>query len=146
MNDLTVANCVFCGIADGSEPAGIVYQDDLAVAFMDIRPATPGHLLVIPRCHCASLANLDPAIAAHLMWLAVPLDAALRSSGLRCQGVSLLLADGEAAGQDVFHVHLHLIPRFGGDGVHLSAQRTSPARAQLDETAARIRSALISPG
>ena len=103
-------NCIFCRIVAGAEPASMVHQDEMAVAFMDIRPATPGHLLIVPRHHCVSLVNLEPGIAAHLMRVAVRLDVAIRSSGVRCQGVNLLLADGEAAGQDVFHVHLHLIP------------------------------------
>jgi histidine triad (HIT) family protein len=146
MNDHTDANCVFCRIVAGMEPASMVHQDEVAVAFMDIRPATPGHLLVVPRYHCSSFTDLDPGNAAHLMRIAEPQDAALRASGLRCQGVNLFLADGEAAGQDVFHVHLHLIPRFEGDGMRITAQWTSPSRAELDETAAGIRSALISPG
>ncbi|MDP3046460.1 MAG: HIT domain-containing protein [Chloroflexota bacterium] len=92
------ASCIFCRIVGGTEPASMVHQDGMAVAFMDIRPATPEHVLVVPRLHCASLVNLEPDIAAHLMRVAVRLDAAMRSSGVRCQGVMLLLADGEAAG------------------------------------------------
>jgi histidine triad (HIT) family protein len=137
--------CVFCRIVAGAEPASMVHQDEVAVAFLDIRPVTPGHLLVVPRQHLASLVDLDPEIAAHLMRVAVRLDRALRSSGLPCQGVNLFLADGEAAGQDVFHVHLHLFPRFEGDGVRLSADWARPARGDLDELAERIRSALLSP-
>jgi diadenosine tetraphosphate (Ap4A) HIT family hydrolase len=124
----------------------MVHQDEVAVAFMDIRPATPGHLLIVPRHHCASLVDLDPEIAAHLMRVAVRLGAAIRSSGVHCQGVNLFLADGEAAGQDVFHVHLHIFPRFPGDAVRLSADWGRPTRGELDEVASRIRSALISPG
>ncbi len=110
MSEPADAGCIFCRIVAGTEPASMVHQDQVAVAFMDIQPVTPGHLLVVPRLHCASLVNLEPDIAAHLMRVAVRLDVAIRSSGVRCQGVNLLLADGEAAGQDVFHVHLHLIP------------------------------------
>lgn len=146
MSQPAEADCIFCRIAAGTEPASMVHQDHLAVAFMDIRPVTPGHLLVVPRHHCASLVDLDPDIAAHLMRVAVRLDRAIRSSGVHCHGVMLLIADGEAAGQDVFHVHLHLFPRFPGDAVRLSADWGRPTRGELDEVAGRIRSGLISPG
>jgi histidine triad (HIT) family protein len=146
MSDTADADCIFCRILAGTEPASLVHQDEVAVAFMDIRPVTPGHLLIVPRQHRASIVDLDPDIAAHLMRVAVRLDRAIRSSGVHCQGVNLFLADGEAAGQDVFHVHLHLFPRLPGDGVRLIADWGRPARDDLDEVARRIRSALISPG
>jgi histidine triad (HIT) family protein len=145
MSEPDYADCVFCRIVAGTEPASMVHEDEIAVAFMDIRPATPGHLLVVPRHHCASLVDLAPDIAAHLMRMAVRLDAAIRWSGVRCQGVNLFLADGEAAGQDVFHVHLHLIPRFRGDCMRISAAWGTPTRGELDEVGSRIRAALISP-
>jgi diadenosine tetraphosphate (Ap4A) HIT family hydrolase len=71
------------------------------------------------------------------------LAAALRASGLRCEGINFFLADGEAAGQEVFHVHLHVIPRFAGDGFHLSIDRIpQPSRADLEATATRVRGAM----
>jgi histidine triad (HIT) family protein len=113
---------------------------------MDIRPATPGHPLVVPRCHRASRVDMEPEIAVHLMRLAARPDAALRAPGALCQGVNLLLADGGAASQDAFYVPLNLVPRSHGDGSRLTAAWASPAREELVELAARIRSALISPG
>ncbi len=152
--NLTAAepDCVFCHIIAGRAPAAFVYEDDSAVAFMDIRPVNAGHLLVVPRAHAASLADMDAASAAHLMAIAHRLDAALRASGLTCDpavpdragGVNLFLADGEAAGQDVFHVHLHVFPRFAGDGVRITANWKSPGRDALAADAARIRAALAS--
>jgi len=116
--------CIFCDILAGTAPADFVHQDDLCVAFMDIRPINPGHVLVVPHQHTALLTGLAPGSVGHILLVAQRVDAALRTSGLKCDGVNLFLADGRSAGQEVMHVHLHVIPRFIGDGHHL---RFSPA-------------------
>lgn len=137
--------CVFCDIVSGQAPSSFVYQDEVAVAFMDIRPVTPGHLLVVPRDHATHLADLDPEVGAYVFRVGMRLAAALRRSGLRCEGVNLYLADGEAAGQEVWHVHLHVLPRFQGDGFGLRFgpdYGRRPGRDTLDDTAAAIRRAL----
>ena len=138
-----MGDCVFCEIVAGSAAASLVHDDDRVVAFLDIRPVTPGHLLVIPKRHAADLAALDEATGGHLFRVAMRLAGALRRSGLRCEGVNLFLADGEAAGQEVFHVHLHVFPRFAGDGFRLDADwsAASPSRAELDRIADLIRRA-----
>jgi diadenosine tetraphosphate (Ap4A) HIT family hydrolase len=133
--------CIFCDIVSGAAPASFVHRDEYCVAFMDIRPVNRGHLLVVPIGHATHLADMDAETAAHLSRVAHGLAAALRRSGLRCEGVNLFLADGEAAGQEVFHVHLHVLPRFRGDGFGL---RFGPdyvvrSREELDEAAAAIR-------
>jgi histidine triad (HIT) family protein len=89
--------CIFCQILAGDSPASFVYRDETCSAFMDIQPVNPGHLLVIPNAHARYLANLESETAAHLMRVAHRLNAALRSSGLWCEGVNYFLADGEAA-------------------------------------------------
>jgi histidine triad (HIT) family protein len=108
---------------------------------MDIRPVVQGHMLVVPRTHAASLADLDYADGGHLFALGQRATAAVRASALHCEGVNLFLADGEAAGQDVFHVHLHVIPRYEGDGFSLSfpPQYSVRPRRELDEAAASLR-------
>ena len=108
---------------------------------MDRAAANPGHLLVVPRSHASSLADLDGATGAHLFGVAMRMAAAVRASGVRCEGVNLFLADGEAAGQDVFHVHLHVLPRWRGDGFRVDGAWSFPERSELDEVAAAIRSA-----
>ncbi|MBN1247044.1 MAG: HIT family protein, partial [Anaerolineae bacterium] len=108
--------CPFCEIAAGRGCASIFYQDELVMAFLDINPITVGHSLVIPRFHASHLADLDEATGRRLFTVAQRTAAAIRATGLRCEGINLWLADGEAAFQDVFHVHLHVIPRFRGDG------------------------------
>ena len=140
--------CVFCEIAAGRSPASVVARDDRSIAFMDIRPVTPGHLLVIPNAHLPSLADLPEDLAAHLFVLATRLAAAVRRSGLPCEGVDLFLADGEAAGQEVFHAHLHVIPRWSGDGFRIEIGAyadPAPGRDELDANAASIRGALAAP-
>ena len=142
--DTAVTDCVFCGIERGHVEGSRVYADERVLAFLDIRPVTTGHTLVVPRAHGASLAELEPEDGAAMMRPAMTVAAALRRSGLPCDGVNLWLADGEAAGQDVFHVHLHVVPRYEGDGFGL---RFPPdyrvrERAELDDTAESIRNAL----
>ena len=137
---VAAADCIFCQIVAGEAEASIVHDDGDILAFMDIRPVTPGHLLVIPKRHAPFLADLDEATAARMFVVAQRLAAALRASGLRCEGVNLFLADGEAAFQEVFHVHLHVFPRFAGDTFRISADwSVTPSRPELDAQAERIR-------
>src|SRR5688500_9546529 len=112
---------------------------------MDVQPVNPGHLLVVPVRHAASLAELDEPTAGYLMQVAHRLAAAVRQSGLWCEGVNLFLADGEAAMQEIFHVHLHVFPRYRQDGFGLRFgpnYETRPPRTELERAAALIRGAL----
>jgi len=136
-------DCIFCAILAGRQPASFVYRDERCAAFLDIRPVNPGHTLVVPIRHAANLAELDPEDGAQMFRVARRLAAMLRRSGLRCEGVNLFLADGEAAGQEIFHVHLHVLPRFRGDGFGLRfppGYGQHPPRAELDQIARRIES------
>ena len=109
---------------------------------MDIAPVNPGHLMVVPRGHAAALADLDEETGAHLFVVAMRMAAAVRESGARSEGINLFLADGEAAFQEVFHVHLHVLPRWRGDSFRIDADWTArPDRAELDAVAASIRAA-----
>lgn len=140
-----MSDCVFCGIAAGNVPASKVWEDDNSCAFLDIRPVNSGHILVIPNRHAASLEELEEADGAELFEVARRLAAALRRSGVKCEGVNLHLADGPAAGQEVFHVHLHVIPRFKGDGCGLRLPPgfgANPPRPELEALAEKIRNAL----
>ncbi len=140
-----MSDCIFCRILAGGAPVSFVYRDERCAAFMDIQPVTAGHLLVIPNRHAADLSELDPEDGAQIFRVGQRLAAALRRSGLPCEGVNLFLADGVAAGQEIFHVHLHVIPRFRGDGFGLRFPPTygqHPSRVELDETAGRIKEAL----
>jgi histidine triad (HIT) family protein len=138
-------NCIFCKILANQIPSSKVYSDDLCTAFLDIRPVNTGHLLVIPNEHSSFLSGLEPDTGAQMFRVAQRLAQALRDSGVPCDGINLLLADGEVAGQEVFHVHLHVFPRFTGDGFRLHfgpSYGASPAKAELDAMADRIRAVL----
>jgi histidine triad (HIT) family protein len=140
-----MADCIFCQIVAGDADASTVWTDHICTAFMDIQPVNPGHVLVVPNAHAAYLADLEEVVAAHLMAVGHRLVAALRSSGLRCEGVNMFLADGEAAMQEIFHVHLHVFPRFAGDGFGLRFgpdYSRKPGREALAAAAQRIRAAL----
>jgi diadenosine tetraphosphate (Ap4A) HIT family hydrolase len=135
--------CIFCRIVTGEAPASIVYEDDIVVAFLDTRPINAGHTLIIPRRHAVQLADMQPLEAAPTWEAARKVTAGLRTSGLRCDGVNFHLADGAAAGQEVMHVHLHVIPRWRNDGAGLRRPPgfgTQPPRAELDVIANAIRS------
>jgi histidine triad (HIT) family protein len=131
-------NCIFCKIIDKKMPASIVYQDEICLAFMDVKPVTPGHVLVIPREHVAGLADLSPDIGGHLFQVGQKIAAGLRKSQIRCEGINFFLADGAVAFQTVFHVHLHVIPRYKGDGFRLMFgpnYNNLPDRSELDRLA-----------
>lgn len=137
--------CVFCDIVAGRVPASVVYRDERVCAFMDIRPVNPGHLLVIPLAHAAGLTTLESGTGAQMFRVGQRLAEAIRRSGVRCEGINVLLADGEAAGQEVFHVHLHVIPRYLGDGFgfHYGPDfGVLPDRTVLEATARAVREAL----
>ena len=137
--------CVFCGIVAGEIEASVVDDDDDVVAFLDVQPITEGHTLVVPRRHYGSAADLDPRSADALWRAALRVAAALRRSGVRCEGVNFLASDGAAAGQEVPHLHLHVVPRYSGDGFGFRfppAHAERPPRSELDATAKRIREAL----
>jgi len=138
-------SCIFCQIVSGAAPASIVYRDELCTCFMDIQPVNAGHVLIVPNRHATNLQEMPEETVAHLFRMAQRLGAALRRTDLRCEGVNLSLADGEAAGQEVFHVHLHVFPRYRGDGFGLRFgpnYTTKPPRDQLDAAAARIAAAM----
>ncbi|HEY2205691.1 MAG TPA: HIT family protein [Pseudonocardia sp.] len=135
--------CVFCAIAGGRQPASVVADEGDVLAFCDIQPVRPGHLLVVPRAHADGLADLPDAAGRAMFALARRLAGAVRRSGLPCDGVNLFMADGIAAGQEVEHVHLHVLPRVARDGaVRISARWSLPPRAELDATAGQVRAAL----
>lgn len=138
--------CVFCAIVHGQADASIVHEDESVVAFMDLRPVNPGHLLVVPRTHAVGLEDLQENVGVQVWKVAHRLGRALRRSGLRCEGVNLLLADGEAAFQEVFHVHLLVIPRFAGDPFRIDSDWHVHQREQLDETSAAVRNGLAALG
>ncbi len=134
--------CIFCRIVAGESPASVFYEDDVVLGLMDIGPVTRGHAMIIPKEHAASLADLDEATGRHLWTITQRTAAAIRESGIRCEGINLFLADGEAAFQEVFHVHMHVLPRYEGDRFKLVVDwGARPSREELDHVARQIEKA-----
>jgi diadenosine tetraphosphate (Ap4A) HIT family hydrolase len=142
------AACVFCRIIAGQAEASLVYRDDSVTAFMDIHPITPGHLLLVPNFHSPDLAHLPDEYGAQLFVIGRRIAQTMRRSGLRCEGVNFLLADGQAAGQTVFHTHLHIIPRYAGDGFGFRRRMFvgPPSREELQAVGESLRNALRMSG
>lgn len=136
------SDCIFCRIVSGDAEATMVYEDEQVVAFLDIAAATPGHLMVAPRAHLDSLADIDAGTGTRMFTVAQRMATALRNSGLQCDGINLFYADGEAAFQEVFHAHLHVIPRYAGDGFTIDADWGRPSRSELDQVGRQIRAVL----
>ena len=119
--------CVFCAIAARQAEASVAYEDETVVAFMDLHPVTPGHLLVVPRGHAVGLEDLDAATGAHVWSVGHAMARALRRSTLRCEGINVLVCDGEVA----FHRpqrggRLAGLERFHGQSVELEPELFHP--------------------
>jgi diadenosine tetraphosphate (Ap4A) HIT family hydrolase len=135
-------SCTFCRIVEGTDPASVVYQDDLVVAFLDVMPINPGHTLIVPRRHIAFLSEVEPDEGARMFLVGRNIDRALRASKLRVDGVNLILNDGAEAGQRVFHTHLHVIPRVLGDSLIRDLNAEMPTREELEAVAQQLRDQL----
>lgn len=137
-----IPDCIICKLLSGELEVSMVYQDECCSAFMDIQPVNAGHMLVVPNTHASYLAELKEEEGAQIFRIAQRLAAVLRLGVVKCEGVNLFLADGEAAGQEVFHVHLHVFPRYVGDGFRLvlpPAYSQKPEREELNALAGKIR-------
>lgn len=136
-----MSGCVFCAIVAGEASSHGVYEDEHTVAFMDINPATDGHLLVIPKRHAPDLWSIPEEDGAAVFRSVRRVAQALRE-GLEPDGLNVLQSNGAAALQTVFHYHVHLIPRYHGDGIHVPLMRAPGDRSRLAEFAERVRAAL----
>jgi len=140
-------NCIFCDIVRGAAEVSVCYEDPLALAFLDIQPVNPGHTLVVPREHFESLVDLPEELANHLFQVATRLGTIVRKIS-RAEGLNIVVNSGAAAGQDVFHYHVHIIPRMQGDGFDIPLPfpgASLPERNALDAYAARIHAELHDP-
>jgi histidine triad (HIT) family protein len=130
--------CLFCRIVAGDVPAQRVYDDELTVAFMDINPTARGHVLVVPRAHASDLLDIGADDLAACMATAQHV-AGWQLSRLNADGVNLLQSTGRAASQVIFHFHVHVIPRYEGDGVVNPLQRGPGDRDEIAAVAAQLR-------
>lgn len=133
-------NCIFCKIANGEIPSATVYEDDEFRAILDLGPASKGHALILPKNHFKDICEVDEATAGKLFPLAAKIGAAMKK-GLDADGFNVVQNNGSSAGQTVFHLHVHVIPRYEGGPTIVS---WDPGKAESDEltkTADMIKSA-----
>lgn len=134
----SIMETIFTKIINREIPADIVYEDELVLAFLDNTPINHGHTLVIPKKPFTNVFDGDPETLAHIMKVGQKIALALKASGL-AEGVNLFMNNGAAAGQEVFHSHLHVIPRHTGDNVFRKPNHV----AVTAETFAQTKSQLI---
>jgi histidine triad (HIT) family protein len=133
--------CIFCRIVAKQIPATVVHEDADTLAFMDIGQVNPGHVLVAAKAHAENIYALQDAQAAALFRSAARVARAIRDA-FAPEGMSVYQANGKAAGQTVFHFHIHLVPRHEGDGMALAWPVKNPPREKLQEYAEKIRARL----
>ena len=133
-----MSDCVFCKIVAGQIPSTKVYEDEHTLAFMDLGQVNPGHVLVAVKKHAPHLFELDETQAAAVARACVKVSKAIQSA-FKPEGLSVYQANGKAAGQTVFHYHVHLLPRHAGDGMELTWPVKNPPREKLEDYAAKIR-------
>ena len=136
-----MTDCVFCKIVARQIPSTVVFEDESTLAFMDTGSVNPGHVLVACKAHVDNVFGLDERQAA-AMFQTVARVARAINRAFSPQGVSIYQANGVAAGQTVFHAHIHVVPRHEGDGMDLVWPAKHPPRAALEQAAERIRGAL----
>ena len=136
-----MSDCVFCKIVAKQIPATVVHEDAHTLAFMDIGQVNPGHVLVAVKKHAENIYALDDTQAAELFKAAARIARAI-GAAFNPEGLSVYQANGKAAGQTVFHLHLHLVPRHAGDGMELTWPVKNPPREKLAEYAEKIKAKL----
>ena len=147
MTTPATGHCIFCDIIHGAAEVSMCYEDSDSLAFMDIQPVNAGHTLVVPRQHFESFQDLPHDLGMHLFEVAMKLGPVVRRVSGQ-EGMNLVVSSGTSAGQDVYHFHIHLIPRRAGDGFEVNlpfSGSSMPDRTQLDAMAARIISSLRDP-
>ena len=134
-------DCIFCKLANGIFPTNSIYEDDDFNVILDVNPGNRGHALIIPKQHFDDLFQVDDEVAAKIMPLAKKIAAAVKKV-TGCDGVNVLQNNGLAAGQTVFHIHVHIIPRFNDDELGLEWNHKSFTDEELAATAEQIRNAI----
>lgn len=131
-------NCIFCKLANGEIPTATLYEDEDFRVILDARPAAKGHALIIPKEHYANLYELDDELAAKVLVLAKKMITKL-TDVLGCDGYNIVQNNGEAAGQTVYHFHLHMIPRYKDDGVGIGWKMGELVDEDKEELLAKMR-------
>jgi histidine triad (HIT) family protein len=130
-------NCIFCKIISGEIPSAVIYEDEDFKVIMDISPAAKGHAVILSKKHFANLFEVDDQIASKALLVARMVAAAMKEE-LGCEGLNLLQNNGEAAGQTVFHFHIHLIPRYRGDSINMNWEQGKYENGEAEKIAVKL--------
>lgn len=130
-------SCVFCKIVSREIPASIVYEDAQVLAFLDIRPLSEGHTLVIPKEHYETIFDIPEDLLGQVHKVTKKVATAIKA-GIQADGVAIIQQNGKAANQDIFHLHVHIIPRVEGQNLPHYNNTTIASREKLDQVAKKI--------
>ncbi len=133
--------CLFCKIIKGEVPVDKVYEDDKLMAFLDINPINKGHTLIVPKEHYGKFTETDDKVIGDLMVAAKKIALAMEK-GLEVEGVNFGINNGQAAGQVVEHTHVHVIPRYSGDGHRLWVGKAYESEQEKSQVVEKIKGAL----
>jgi len=131
-------SCIFCRIAQKQVPASFVYEDEKAIAFLDIKPLNEGHTLVIPKSHYESIFEIPVDLISQLHGVTKRIALAVKKA-TNADGISISQQNGKAAGQEIFHLHVHIIPRYEGQKLPSFSEVSQADQEKLSQTAAKIR-------
>ncbi|BBF44673.1 bis(5'-nucleosyl)-tetraphosphatase (asymmetrical) [Lachnospiraceae bacterium KM106-2] len=132
-------DCIFCKIANGEIPSATIYEDNDFRVIMDINPASKGHAIILPKTHAANIFEVPEDVASKIFVVAKKVATAMKEV-LNCDGVNVLQNNGEIAGQTVFHLHMHVIPRYEGDQVKIKWSPAKEVDYDLNDMAKEIAS------
>ena len=135
-----VSDCIFCKIANGEIPSATVYEDDDFRVILDLGPASKGHSLILPKNHYKDLCEADPAVTTKILPLAGKIGSAMKA-GLGASGFNVVQNNGTSAGQTVFHLHVHVIPRYEGGPEMVAWNPGEADQKELAETAEILKKA-----
>jgi len=131
-------SCIFCKIVQKQAPSSIIYEDDYVMAFLDIRPVNEGHTLIIPKEHYADIFDTPSELLGKVHQVTKKVAVAVKQA-VNVDGISIIQQNGRAANQDIFHLHVHVIPRYTGEKVKPFHELQTTTQSQLDQTATKIK-------
>jgi len=132
IEDMQKKNCIFCHIVSGKVPSKKVFEDDKVLAILDINPASPGHVLLLPKEHFVIMPQMPQDLTSHMMLTAKNISKALLKE--QAQGTNILIANGAAAGQKAPHFMMHIIPRNEGDGLNFTMPGIQVSKEDMEQT------------
>jgi histidine triad (HIT) family protein len=131
-------SCIFCKIVRKQAPSSIIYEDEAVMVFLDIRPLNMGHTLVIPKAHCVDIFDIPQNLLRKVHKIVKQVSLPIKEA-TEADGISIIQQNGKAAGQDIFHIHVHVVPRYEGQKLPPFHELKEVERAKLHEMAKKIK-------